>query len=151
MEKFGSPALPHSLSNTPKVELSSFKLNDQLKIVRALHGNKAHICDDISICMIKICDQSIVKSLFILSQNCLNRHLAKIKHCSSALEKCKQVANNNYRPVYTYLFCLNVEKPGMSACKSQLLSICHEIYASFVTLGGAHVCLIVYLAVHQMK
>ena len=49
--------LLHSLSNTPTVELSSFQSNDQdiLKIIRAIHVNKAHGCDDISIRMIKIC------------------------------------------------------------------------------------------------
>ena len=45
---------------------------DMLKIIRAIHVNKAHGCDDISICMIKICDQSIVKPLCIIYQNCLN-------------------------------------------------------------------------------
>ena len=48
--------LPPSLSNTPTVELSSFQFNDQdiLIIIRSLYVNKAHGCDDISICMIKI-------------------------------------------------------------------------------------------------
>ena len=61
-------SLPHSVSNTPTVELSSFQFNDQdiLKIIRALHANKAHGCDDILIRMIKIYDQSIVKPLSII-------------------------------------------------------------------------------------
>ena len=60
--------LPHSLSNASTVELSSFQFNDQdiLKIIRALHVNKALGCDDISICMVKICDQSIIKPLSII-------------------------------------------------------------------------------------
>ena len=59
--------LPHLVPNTLTVELSSFQFNDQdiLKIIRALHINKAHDCD-ISIHMIKICDQSIVKPLSII-------------------------------------------------------------------------------------
>ena len=66
--------LPHSLSNRPTVELFFFQFNDQeiLKIIRLLHVNKAHGCDDISIHMIKIFDQSIVKPLSIIYQNCLN-------------------------------------------------------------------------------
>ena len=65
--------LPHSLSNAPTVELSSFQYNDQdiLKTI-ALYVNKAHGCDDILICRIKICDQSIVKPLPIIYQNFLN-------------------------------------------------------------------------------
>ena len=66
--------LPHSLSNTSTVELSSFQFNDQaiLKITRALHVNKVHGCDDNSIRMIKIYDQSVIKPLSIIYQNGLN-------------------------------------------------------------------------------
>ena len=62
------------ISNTPTVELSCFQFNDQdiLKIIRVLHVNKGHGCDDILICMSKICDQSIIKPLSIIYQNCLN-------------------------------------------------------------------------------
>ena len=41
-------------------------------MIRALHVNKAYGCDDISIRLIKICDQSVVKPLSIIYQNCLN-------------------------------------------------------------------------------
>ena len=43
--------LPHSVLNTPTVELSFLQFIDQdvLKIIRTLHVNKAHGCDDISI------------------------------------------------------------------------------------------------------
>ena len=57
--------LPHSISNTPTVGLSSFQFNDQdkLKLIMALHVNKTHGYDDLSIRMIKICDQSILMSI----------------------------------------------------------------------------------------
>ena len=47
--------LPHSLSNTSTVELSSFQFNDQdmLKIITALHVNNVHGFNDILILMIK--------------------------------------------------------------------------------------------------
>ena len=89
----GSNAIPHLVSNASTVKLSSFQFNDQdiLKIIIALHVNKAHGCDDISVCMIKICDQSIVKPLSMIYQNCLNthlsRHLEKIKHCFCPQER----------------------------------------------------------------
>ena len=58
--------LPHSVSNTPTVELSSFQFNDQdkLRLIIALHVNKTHGCDNLSIRLIKICDQSIL--MFII-------------------------------------------------------------------------------------
>ena len=63
-----------SVSNTPTVELSFLQFHDQdiLKVIRALHVNKAHSCDDISIHIMKICDQSLLKPLSIVYQNCLN-------------------------------------------------------------------------------
>ena len=55
-----------SVSNTPTVELSSFQFNDQdkLRLIIALHVNKTHGCDNLSIRLIKICDQSIL--MFII-------------------------------------------------------------------------------------
>ena len=143
--------LPHSVSNAPTVELSSFQFNDQdiLKIIRALHVNKAHGCDDIPIRMIKICDQSIVKFLSIIYQNCLNaRNFPDIW-------KNSNIVVNNYRPVSLLPVCgkilerlvfnsifdfldnnslLSANQSDFrpsDSCESQLLSICHEIYASF--------------------
>ena len=60
--------LAHFLSNTIIVEFSSFQFNDQdiLKIITALHVNKGHRCDDISIRMIKLSDQSFIKPLSII-------------------------------------------------------------------------------------
>ena len=105
--------LPHSLSNTLTIELSSFQFNEQdiLKIIRALHVNKAHGCDDISICMIKTCDQSIAKLLSIIYQNCLNTgtfpDIWKKPNIVPLHSKGVKQVVNNYRP---YLFCLYVEK-----------------------------------------
>ena len=64
----GSNAIPHLVSNASTVKLSSFQFNDQdiLKIIILLHVNKTHGCDDISIGMIKICGQSIIKPLSII-------------------------------------------------------------------------------------
>ena len=97
--------LPHSLSNTPTVELSSFQFNDQgiLKIMRALHVNKTHGWDDISICMIKTCDQSIIKTLSISYQNCLNTatfpDIWKKSSIVLVHKKGGKQVVNNYRPV----------------------------------------------------
>ena len=150
-----------SVSNAPTVELSSFQFNDQdiLKIIRALHVNKAHGCDDISIRMIKICDQSIVKPLSIIYQNCLNTgtfpDIWKKSNIVSVHKKGDRQIVNNYRPVSLLPVCrkilerlvfnsifdfldnnslLSANQSGFrpsDSCESQLLSICHEIYTSF--------------------
>ena len=105
--------LPHAVSNAPTVELSSFQFNDQdiLKIIRALHVNKAHGCDDISIRMIKICDQSIVKPLSIIYQNCLNTGtFPDIWKKSNIVPVHKKGDKKFSISTDQYLFCLYAEK-----------------------------------------
>ena len=106
--------LPHLLSNAPTVELSSFQFNDQdiLKIIRALHVNKAHGCDDISIRMIKICDQSIVKPLSIIYRNCLNTGIFpdiwKKSNIVPVHKKNDNQVFSNYRPVSLLPVCRKI-------------------------------------------
>ena len=149
------------ISNAPTVELSSFQFNDQdiLKIIRALHVNKAHGCDDISIRMIKICDQSIVKPLSIIYQNCLNTgtfpDIWEKSNIVPVHKKGDKQIVNNYRPVSLLPVCgkilerlvfnsifdfldnnslLSANQSGFrpsDSSESQLLSVCHKLYASF--------------------
>ena len=49
--------------------------NDILKIIRNLDISKAHGFDDISIRMVKLCDDSLVKPLSIIFKNCINSGL----------------------------------------------------------------------------
>ena len=76
--------------------------------MRLIHVNKVHGCDDISIHMIKIFDQSIVKPLSIIYQNCLNTGtfpgIWKKSNIVPVHKKGdKQV--NNYRPVSLLPVC----------------------------------------------
>ena len=52
-------------------QLSSLDVNEDgiLKMFRALNICKAHRYDDISIRMIKVCDKSLTKPLFVLLKN----------------------------------------------------------------------------------
>ena len=63
--------LPDSADYISTVKLSSINFNnvDILKIIKSLNVNKAHGHDDISIRMIKLSSQSIVKSLSIKFKN----------------------------------------------------------------------------------
>ena len=63
--------LPTNQLFVSQARLGSLDFNEDeiLKITRALNINKAHGHDNISIRMIKICDESLLKSFFILFKN----------------------------------------------------------------------------------
>ena len=65
--------LPTNQLFVTQARLGSLYFNEGkiLKIIRALNMNKTHGHDDISIRMIKICDESLLKPLFILFKNSL--------------------------------------------------------------------------------
>ena len=62
--------IPNLLKYVSTARLSAFCFI--LKPINALNINKAHGHDDKSIWMIKLCNKSVVKSLLMISKNCLN-------------------------------------------------------------------------------
>ena len=68
-----SSSLPSSLDLETEARLTSinFSDNDILKIIRSLDINKAHGHDDISVRMVKICNDFIKKLLSIIYKNCI--------------------------------------------------------------------------------
>ena len=60
-------------THVTNASLSFISFNDQdiLKIIHFLNINKAHVYDDISIRLLKICDSSIVRPLSIIFKNSL--------------------------------------------------------------------------------
>ena len=154
-------ALPSTTNSVSNVSLSSIQFKDQdiLKITRFLNYNKAHGYDDISIRLLKICDSSIVKPLLIIFKNCLQTGTFpnnwKKSNAVPIHKKGDKQLLQNYRPVSLLRICSKIfEKiifnpmldfleensllcPHQSgfrssdSCQSQLLSIVHDIYASF--------------------
>ena len=80
-----------------------FNEGEILKIIRALNINKAHGHDDISIGMIKISDESLLKPLFILFKNSLKLSyypdIWKKSNIIPAHKKNDKQLVNNYRPI----------------------------------------------------
>ena len=70
-----SSSLRSSLYLETEVRLTSinFSDNDILKIIRSLDMNKAHGHDDLSLRMVKICDDAIKKPLSIIYKNVLKQ------------------------------------------------------------------------------
>ena len=133
--------------------------NDILQYIRSLDPNKSHGFDGISIRMLKLCDNSIVKPLLIIFNNCINDGyfpLAWKKGNITPIHK-KDEKNKieNYRPISILPVCgkiferiifnclyrffesnniLNVNQSGFrsgDSCTNQLLYISHQIFNSF--------------------
>ena len=148
-----------NLNLTSKLSVINFTDDDILKIIRSLNINKAHGHDDISIRMIKICDKAILEPLSIIYKNCIDTGIFpdswKKSNIVPVHKKGDKQLLENYRPVsllpilgkvfekilynniYEYLqenklLCENQSGFWPSnSCEYQLLSIVHEIYASF--------------------
>ena len=65
----------YRLFHIERSRIKSFQVteNDILAIIKTLDPNKAHGCDNISIKMIKICSQSLLLSLKIISEHYLKK------------------------------------------------------------------------------
>ena len=143
--------------NIKSIDNVIFTEHDILSIIRSLNSNKAHGWDDISIRMVKICDESIAyplkietalkcgiypdqwKNAIIVpvhkkeSKNILNnyRPISLLPVCGKIFEKCI------YNSLYSYLESNDILSKSQSgfrkgdSCISQLLAITHEIYSSF--------------------
>ena len=137
----------------------SFKLDEILKIVRALDINKAYGYDDISIRMIKICDKSLLKPLIILFENSTKSScypdIWKRSNIIPIHKKNDKQLVNNYQSIsllpifgkilekvifdriYGFLLEENLLNPNQSGFRpsdssiNQLLAITHEIFEAF--------------------
>ena len=68
--------IPDSVVLKTETRLSSITCedNDILKIIRNLDISKAHGFDDMPVRMVKLCDDSLVKPLSIIFQNCIQAY-----------------------------------------------------------------------------
>ena len=95
-----------------EVRLSSITCenNDILKIIRNLDTSKAHGFDNISVRMVMLYDDSLIKPLLIIFQNCINSGVfpdswKKSNIVPVHMENDKQLINN-YRPVSLLPICI---------------------------------------------
>ena len=130
-----------------------------LKIVRALNINKAHGHDEISVRMIKICDEALVKLLSLMNKNCIDTgvfpDIWKKSNIVPVYKRGDKQIIDNYRPISLLCICGKIfekilfnsiydfleennllceHQSGFrpsDSCEYQLLSIVHDIYASF--------------------
>ena len=117
-----------------------FNHDNILKVINNLNPAKAHGWDGISIKMIKLCEQTITTSLFIIFKKAIltGTYPDNWKKGNIAPVHKKELKSlaKNYPPISPLLICGNLVKsqsgflPGDS-CISQLLCISHEIYKSF--------------------
>ena len=103
--------LPDSVDYISTARLSSTNYNnvDILKIIKSLNVNKAQGHDYICVKMIKLCGQSIIKSLSIVFKNCIGNgiFLDIWKKCIiiPVHKKVDKQITDNYRPVPLLPIC----------------------------------------------
>ena len=143
-----------------------FAKEDILQIINNLDSNKAHVHDEISIRMLKICGDSIFRPLNIIFRTCLRTGIPlewKKANIVPIHKKGDKQAVKNYRPVSLLPICGKIFerllynemlkfflendlispiqsgfRPGDS-CINQLLSINHEILSALdigLEVGG---------------
>ena len=65
-------ALPNMEYKIVRKSIVSITEDKIVKIIRKLNSNKAHGCDNMSICMLKICDTPIAEPLKLIYEKCLD-------------------------------------------------------------------------------
>ena len=136
----------------------SIKIATKFIIIQTLDSNKAHGHDGMTL---KLCSSSIIKSLSLIFQNCLNSGTFPVDgekdNIVSAHKKNNKQLVNNYCPVSLLPICskmfeklifgsifvflkenklLNSEQSGFTengSCIYQLVSVTHNIFEAFDT------------------
>ena len=156
-----SSSIPSQINKTTNFSLNHviFTESNILEHIRGLNIEKAHGHDGISVRIIKMCDFSISKPLFIIFKNCLAKGYFPKKWKKANVipiyKKNERNLINNYRPIsllpvcskifekvifdnlYSYIFQNNFISDMQSgykkgdSCIKQLLSITHEIHKAF--------------------
>ena len=140
-----------------------------LRIIRNLNPNKAHGWDEISVRMIKMCDNSLIIPLKLIFQNCLRRGIFpetwKQPNVVPVHKKNEKNWKENYRPIslppicskilekliyeslYSHLERENLLNPNQSGFRpgdstiNQLLSITHSVFEAFDCNPRSSLCL----------
>ena len=91
--------------------------SDILKSIRSLDKNKAHGHDDISVIMMKICDDAIVEPLKMLFVNSVNPVVFPSRWKKANMipvhKKNEKYIVNNYRPVSLLLVAIKIFEKDM--------------------------------------
>ena len=156
-----SSVLPPHVEKTTTLSLNHVNFTESriLEHICGLNINKAHGHDGIPIRILKICDKSISKPLFLIYKNCISKGYFPKKwkkaNVVPVYKKNERNTTSNYRPIsllpvcgkileklifdnlYSYIFQNNFISDKQSGYRfkdstvKQLLSITHEIFKAF--------------------
>ena len=155
----GSELPPILVPNAPLLTDVSISDEKILNIIRSLNPNKAHGWDDISVRMIKICDDALLLPLSIIFESCMSQgvfpEVWKQANVVPIHKKNSKNLKQNYRPIsllpifgkileklifdslYQHLNMNSLLNPNQSGFRpgdstvNQLLSIVHSIFTAF--------------------
>ena len=154
-------SLPSSFEFYSQSRFSSLNIIEDniLKIVRALNINKAHGHDEISVRIIKICHEALVKPSSLIYKKCISTGIFldvwKKSNIVPVYKTGDKQIIDNYRPISLLPICGKILEKILSnsiyefleesdlllehqsgfrpsdSCEYQLLSVVHDIYTSF--------------------
>ena len=109
----------------------NFNIVDILKTIKSLNVNEAQGHNDISIRMIKLCSQSIVKPLSVIFKNCIDNGIfPDIWKKSNIIPVHKKVINRSLIIIDLFLFYQFVEKFSKNYFSIQYLNFLEIIIFS---------------------
>ena len=155
-----SSTIPNFVPNSvPALQHLDINRERVLKLIQALDSSKSHGCDDISVTMIKICEDAIVEPLCMIFERCIETGIYpsswKKANVVPIHKKGSRQCKNNYRPIsllpffskifekllfdaiYSHLSENKLLTPNQSGFRpgdstiNQLLFITHKIYCAF--------------------
>ena len=109
----------------------NFNIVDILKTIKSLNVNEAQGHNDVSIRMIKLCSQSIVKPLSVIFKNCIDNGIfPDIWKKSNIIPVHKKVINRSLIIIDLFLFYQFVEKFSKNYFSIQYLNFLEIIIFS---------------------
>ena len=151
--------LPSLIFRTNKLSNIAIDETEILKLIRKLNTNKAHGRDELSVKMIKLCDNTIVLPLRLVYEKCLATgtypQIWKMANVLPIHKKESRQIKKNYRPIsllpicgkifekilfdkiYDHLFDNELLSPNQSGFRpgdstvNQLIAITHQIHVAF--------------------
>ena len=132
------------MKTNKKINSINFNGDDITSIIKTLDSIKAHGVDNISICMIKLCSDSIILPLTLIFEDCIAKgifpDLWKLANVIPTHKKESKNIVKNYQPISYYEYLQKFLKDYyLTLCSSIFMKINYLLSVSLVFYQVIHV------------